>query len=85
MSDRPFHRSFLHFYITITDMSISITGLLAARVCADHFERVMIIEADEGADTSFPAAVESKKDVYGNSNYVSRRPRVAQSFEIHCR
>ncbi|KIM27239.1 hypothetical protein M408DRAFT_330146 [Serendipita vermifera MAFF 305830] len=61
----------------------SITGLLAARVCADHFERVVILEADEGADTEFPAAAESKRDAHGNLNYVSRRARVAQTFEIH--
>ncbi|KIM27238.1 hypothetical protein M408DRAFT_330145 [Serendipita vermifera MAFF 305830] len=61
----------------------SITGLLAASVCADHFEHVVILEADEGADTEFPAAKENKIDPYGNSNYVSRRPRVAQTFAIH--
>lgn len=60
------------------------TGLITARICADHFERVVIIEADEGADTNFPAANEGKKDAHGNMNFVTRRPRVAQSFEVHC-
>ena len=67
-----------------THLFISFTGLLAAAVCADRFERVVVIEADEGADNDFPAAATKRKiDAYGNSSYVSRRPRVAQTFEVH--
>lgn len=60
----------------------SMTGLLAARVCADHFEKVVIIEADDGADTSFPASSD-KIDAHGNKTFVTRRPRVPQMFEVH--
>lgn len=59
------------------------TGLITARVCADHFEHVVIIEADEGADTAFPAT-SKRQDIHGNTTLVSRRPRVAQTFELHC-
>jgi hypothetical protein len=59
-------------------------GLIAARICADHFERVVIIEADEGADTEFPATAETKRDAHGNKKFVTRRSRVAQTFGVHC-
>jgi hypothetical protein len=58
------------------------TGLITARVCADHFENVVIIEADEGADITFPST-SKRKDIHGNTTLVSRRPRVAQTFELH--
>ncbi|PVF92500.1 hypothetical protein CPB86DRAFT_841373 [Serendipita vermifera] len=60
----------------------SISGLLTARVCADQFERVVIIEPDEGADTEYPAS-SSRVDSYGNKSYIPRRTRVAQTFEQH--
>lgn len=58
------------------------TGLITARICADHFDHVVIIEADEGADTQYPAA-SKRRDAHGNMTFVSRRPRVAQSFGLH--
>ena len=83
MSSQPFLGGTLSVILT-DGRSISITGLLAARICADRFERVVIIEADEGADAYFPATADSRKDIHGNLSYVSRRPRVAQTFGVHC-
>lgn len=64
------------------EFGYSITGLIAARVCADYFQHVVIIEPDEGANTEFPAT-ESRKDAHGNTSYVSKRSRVMQSFSLH--
>ena len=60
----------------------SLSGLMAALACSEHFEDVMIIEADEGADFGDPTT-----GVRTNANGLkvcsTRRKRIMQTYAVH--
>jgi hypothetical protein len=74
------------FHRTRALTSASIGGLLAARVCADHFEEVVVIDPDNATllasvddeKTIHPGHVEGKPGVKRNV-----RPRVMQYNAFH--
>lgn len=55
---------------------------MAALACSEHFEDVVIIEADEGADIEDPTT-----GVRTNGNglkvYSTRRTRIMQTYAVH--
>ncbi|KIJ53312.1 hypothetical protein M422DRAFT_242457 [Sphaerobolus stellatus SS14] len=60
----------------------SLAGLLAARVCADHFEEVLIIEREGWLATDAGIQTDHRKNVSGNS-YRNARKRVMQWPNLH--
>ncbi|KAJ7066144.1 hypothetical protein C8F01DRAFT_694753 [Mycena amicta] len=56
----------------------SIAGLLAARICHEHFERVLIVEADQWAASEDARAVDGWK-----SNAKHQRTRILQYNSLH--
>ena len=78
----------LSFYRTIKFIRYSIAGLWAARVCADHFEDVLIVEpetwlAEEVGRTprySYSTGEEKAR----SSEPEKRRSRVMQYRSTHC-
>lgn len=65
----------------------SISGLLAAAVCADHFEYVTIVEPDASANdergVTLPKDTKTREGVYGAPVPINPRPRVGQWFNPH--
>jgi len=60
----------------------SIAGLLAALACAQNFEEVLIIEADEHANTENSTAGVRKLPNDLQAHY-SKRSRIMQQFTLH--
>ena len=60
----------------------SLSGLMAALACSEHFQDVMVIEADEGADLEVPTT-----GIRTNTNslkvYSTRRKRIMQTYAVH--
>jgi len=60
----------------------SLSGLMAALACSEHFEGVVIIEADEGADLEDPTTG-VRTNVNGLNVYSTRRKRIMQTYAVH--
>lgn len=64
----------------------SIAGLLSAAVCAEHFEKVVVIEAEgspEQLGTDYSGLQETTPSEVGPTRPVSRRKRVGQYAGPH--
>lgn len=65
----------------------SMAGLMAAAVCADHFESVTIIEpeasANEAAGTEFLSKIETRTDAHGLRVPLPPRKRIVQWYANH--
>ncbi|KAG8881395.1 hypothetical protein FRB98_004375 [Tulasnella sp. 332] len=61
----------------------SIAGLIAASMCADHFDSVLIIEAEDSLPIDPPEKKEMRTMANGLPTRVSPRKRVMQYFGLH--
>lgn len=65
----------------------SIAGLLAAAVCADHFESVLVIEPEEWANEhgmDLPQHQSYRTLSDGHKEPVVARTRIMQYMALHC-
>ena len=82
------HSSFLAILRNV--LSSSFAGLWAARVCADHFEKVVIIEPEiwigpnQDLDPEDFVAVKTREQE-DTQSIVNQRTRVRQYHALHCK
>ena len=67
----------------------SVTGLNAAHICTDHFDKVVVIDPEGWLVTEDGIAAPERhaKEAGGQDSYlvpVNKRSRVPQSYSVHC-